>query len=355
MNRLTRVSAACLLVVVCMLAVRADPDNKPGPRHNKPSEIYVVTVWDDDFYPYWQATIFQLVQEADGVRARYSYIASSTLPCNEPDIRYVDHFAAGADIVEITKPLDLCRVGSERINRQVETKSKKPAPFATVRKAVVVNCGDGERLFRLPEFKMNTTLLKRTAPQAIELLNLDSTIAQRAFPSDMSRMSGDQQPVADEAALSLLRSGHFDKGFWFGFRGVHPAIPARVVTSADPTVGSSVDWGKFRNVLNGYRKPATRVLGRQGELIDTEGYRIVDYVVPRYSPLALRAGVESRVELELKVNRQTGLVESVKGVGGHPLVVEIAVDAARQWRFDVSQELPPSIKATLRFSLACQQ
>jgi TonB family protein len=60
-----------------------------------------------------------------------------------------------------------------------------------------------------------------------------------------------------------------------------------------------------------------------------------------------------RVILSLKVNQITGQVENAEVSSGHPLLVQSAVDNAKQWQFEPSQKLPEKITAVLNFSFHC--
>lgn len=60
--------------------------------------------------------------------------------------------------------------------------------------------------------------------------------------------------------------------------------------------------------------------------------KIVDQLRPIYPPLAKQARIQGTVRLEAIISRQ-GLIENLRVVSGHPLLIQSALDAVRQWRY----------------------
>jgi TonB family protein len=60
-------------------------------------------------------------------------------------------------------------------------------------------------------------------------------------------------------------------------------------------------------------------------------------VSPAYPDLARRMGISGVVKVQVVV-APNGSVKSTKVVGGHPLLVNAAVDAVKKWRFEVASE-----------------
>ena len=325
----------------------------------KLADFYTVDVWDDDYYPYWQSAILHVTSQPSGVNVQYIYIASATQPCDDPAIKSASVFLPNSKLEQLTNGLDLCHLDTSTFNRHVSKYTKNPEPFDTTRSAVVARCGAEERVFELPKFKMNIKILEPIEPSAVPMSQLSAHLLKRAFPSDKARAifwgvdsSLSEVPV-ESPQLKELKVGVFDKAFWFGFKGVHPAIPAQVVSSVDPTIGSDSDLGKLRNVLEKYRRPAIGRSGRTATLLDSQGHQLKQYVAPSYPPLAVQTHIEGKVRLSLRVDRVSGQVESVDVSGGHPIFKESAEKAAKQWQFEPSQSLPKQITALLDFSLHC--
>ncbi len=68
-----------------------------------------------------------------------------------------------------------------------------------------------------------------------------------------------------------------------------------------------------------------------------DGRTIKSKVVPAYPELARKLNVNGTVRVELVV-APSGQVKSAKAVGGHPLLIEAAVSAAKQFKFAPAAE-----------------
>lgn len=316
-----------------------------------PNEFYIVNTWDDDFYPYLQTSITHAVQTPTGVLVRYAYIESATQPCGEPDIKATERLLPAQTVSTLTAPLNLCSLDPEKINSEAQSQSRKPQPFETLRTSVVASCGTTERVFRLPEFKMNQSTLERKAPQAIALTKLEHQVLTKAFGSENLDKLLSQSAGAD--AVPDFKSDKFRSGFWFCFRGVHPAIPAAVRTPVDPTFGADCDWYKFQNVLASYKHPPEDIHGRKARLADSSGYRFLKYIPADYSPIFVQSRVQGTVELELDVDQDTGYVRDVTIVTGSAYFNARAEEAAKQWQFDPRQNIRNPVRVTLNFIIKC--
>jgi protein TonB len=60
--------------------------------------------------------------------------------------------------------------------------------------------------------------------------------------------------------------------------------------------------------------------------------RLLHQVGPVYPKLAYEARIQGTVRL-LAVIDETGFVDNLKLISGHPLLVKAAMDAAKQWRY----------------------
>ena len=59
---------------------------------------------------------------------------------------------------------------------------------------------------------------------------------------------------------------------------------------------------------------------------------IISQIKPRYPRLARQARISGQVVLEAIISR-AGLVENLKVVKGHPLLIQSALQAVKQWRY----------------------
>jgi protein TonB len=61
--------------------------------------------------------------------------------------------------------------------------------------------------------------------------------------------------------------------------------------------------------------------------------RIKNKVAPEYPEIARKMGLTGSVKLELVI-APNGTVKDTKVIGGHPILVNAAVDAVKKWRFE---------------------
>ena len=60
--------------------------------------------------------------------------------------------------------------------------------------------------------------------------------------------------------------------------------------------------------------------------------RLVNQARPVYPPLARQARVQGTVRLEAVISKE-GSIEELTVTSGHPLLVQAALDAVKQWRY----------------------
>lgn len=60
--------------------------------------------------------------------------------------------------------------------------------------------------------------------------------------------------------------------------------------------------------------------------------KLLNQPKPLYPPMAKQARIQGTVRLEAIISK-SGTIESLRVVGGHPLLVQSALDAVRQWRY----------------------
>jgi TonB family protein len=83
--------------------------------------------------------------------------------------------------------------------------------------------------------------------------------------------------------------------------------------------------------------------------------KLIRRVEPVYPELAKRARVEARVLLVVTIDEE-GNVSEIRVIAGHPLLVEAALSAVRQWKYSPTllngEAVPVIATVTVRFSLA---
>ena len=81
---------------------------------------------------------------------------------------------------------------------------------------------------------------------------------------------------------------------------------------------------------------------------DTGARKLRNKVAPAYPEMAKRMSVSGAVKLEVVV-AANGSVKAVRPLGGHPMLIDAAVSAVKQWRYEPGAEevVPVEIKFTL--------
>ncbi len=70
---------------------------------------------------------------------------------------------------------------------------------------------------------------------------------------------------------------------------------------------------------------------------DDGGRKVKTRIAPLYPELAKRMNVAGTVKLEVVI-APNGQVKSTKVVGGHPLLIDPAVEAVKKWRYEPATE-----------------
>ena len=70
---------------------------------------------------------------------------------------------------------------------------------------------------------------------------------------------------------------------------------------------------------------------------DDAGRKLKIKVTPTYPEVAKNMHVSGAVRLEVLV-AANGSVKSVKALGGHPLLIDAAVSAVKQWKYEAGDE-----------------
>ena len=70
---------------------------------------------------------------------------------------------------------------------------------------------------------------------------------------------------------------------------------------------------------------------------DGTGRKVKTKVAPSYPELARKMHVSGSVRLEVLI-ASNGQIKSVKPLGGHPLLIDAAENAVKQWRYESGPE-----------------
>ena len=104
-----------------------------------------------------------------------------------------------------------------------------------------------------------------------------------------------------------------------------------------------------------YTGPPTARELLPAEVLERDSLPLVDFVAPKYPPIALAARVTGDVRLRLLVDAQTGAVTQVDRLAGNPLLGDAAVQGARSWKFDPARVSREPIEVTMRFQVRCRK
>jgi len=88
---------------------------------------------------------------------------------------------------------------------------------------------------------------------------------------------------------------------------------------------------------------------------DVREPKAVKVVPPIYPKLALKARIHGKVVLEATLTAE-GTVDAIRVVSGHPMLIQAAVDAVKEWRYEPTylngEPVPVIFNATVNFELA---
>ena len=128
-----------------------------------------------------------------------------------------------------------------------------------------------------------------------------------------------------------------------------PSEGTAPIPGAVPGQGNSSRWKSIFSTAPPAPPPApastpSRIQVSRG----VEAARLVFMVKPIYPQIALQARIEGTVVLEAVVGTD-GSVESLRYVSGPPLLVQAAIDAVRQWRYQPTllNGKPVSVETTI--------
>ena len=108
-----------------------------------------------------------------------------------------------------------------------------------------------------------------------------------------------------------------------------PHIAVRSWILAIAFLTSVLSWGQSRTPPSAAGKAEKGLVSVQSE---TAEQNLIKKVAPVFPPLARMARLQGVVKIEVVISK-TGSVESYKVLSGHPLFVQSAIDAVKQWQF----------------------
>jgi TonB family protein len=200
--------------------------------------------------------------------------------------------------------------------------------------------------------KMSALYWTNLAQEESLFPNVLKQLGSRQGEFSIQRLNDMAEPEDSHRALALRTALQQPTDFYY----VSWASPQKPDSSAGPTPDFSLGYfilldGSYRRLssqfvmylstfeqykgtLNAYGDPVwpqnelARI--RQGGNITAKS--LIDKVSPVYPPLAVQARIEGTVRLHTIIAKD-GTVLQIEVMSGHPLLVQAAIDAVRQWRY----------------------
>jgi TonB family protein len=82
---------------------------------------------------------------------------------------------------------------------------------------------------------------------------------------------------------------------------------------------------------------AVLVAAQTASAQDDPGRKVKTRVAPMYPELARKMNVSGVVKVQVTI-AANGTVKSAKALGGHPLLIEPAVDAVKRWKYEPGKD-----------------
>lgn len=112
-----------------------------------------------------------------------------------------------------------------------------------------------------------------------------------------------------------------------GMVGVTGGVPGGIPGGQAGGVIGGVIGGVVGNV-----PPPPKATGRIRQGGNVQAAKLINRVQPTYPPLARQARIQGTVRLHAIIAKD-GTVQQLEVLSGHPLLVQAALDAVRQWRY----------------------
>ncbi len=82
---------------------------------------------------------------------------------------------------------------------------------------------------------------------------------------------------------------------------------------------------------------AVMVAAQTAKAQEDGGRKVKTRVAPVYPELARKMNVSGTVKVQITIE-PNGSVKTAKALGGHPLLIEPAVDAAKKWKYEPAKD-----------------
>ena len=169
----------------------------------------------------------------------------------------------------------------------------------------------------------------RSGPHSVRLLNHGVLTAPTRIPTHVSRFNEAPLPPEEPAG-----QGPISGNSGFDLLNVAPVAADRVSRPAAPPSAPQ-------------RVPVTSTI---------EAAKLISRVQPVYPTIAIQAHIQGNVVLHAIIGKE-GTVSELQVLSGHPLLVNAALDAVRQWRYNPTllSGQPVEVETTITVSFVLGQ
>lgn len=310
----------------------------------RPSQFYTVSVFFSDNGPAFYYRIIDVKQDGPDSVVRYVRIAPVGF-CPKLVVQAAEARIRDTSPAQLAGKINPCAVSPEALKTSLERYRRSEAVLEAISFGLVAQCGPSSVALTLPiDQQVDLKGLAKMHPEMARLWDLTGAITDRVFgKKDVFHDRRDEEEAALQSAgeklVPELISDLYDAG-------LRLAVAGNVGTGRSPT---------FRSLLATYRGPVKPGDDRPvPELLNGQAYQFSKYAPPIFPPLPLQARIQGHVDLQLTVQPETGQVNGVTVVSGHPLLTPAAVDAAKQWRFIPNSVQSEMVNVTLDFAIRCR-
>jgi protein TonB len=153
-------------------------------------------------------------------------------------------------------------------------------------------------------------------------------------PAVRARVGGSTAPRSNPLDLTFRAPARIPNGIPPTGDDAAPQTPGLGASTGGETVG---DPHGIPNLLSSGSRPVLPIAPPAARVAPlrvshmSEG-DLVHKVLPTYPPLARTARIQGQVVLQAVISKQ-GVIENLRLLNGHPMLVPAAVEAVRQWRY----------------------
>lgn len=171
---------------------------------------------------------------------------------------------------------------------------------------------------------------------------LDIAVNKEGIVTEVKVVSG--PPMLVKSALDAVRQWRYAPS---------PLLPARTRVTMNYTLATTPSKPAKQSSDPAGQKRTTYAVENPEPVLDfalPPGLKLVHAAAPSYPPLARMARVQTNVVLGITVDHE-GKVSNISVISGHPLLLNAAIDAVRQWKFAPPANAPVEATVTIPFRL----